>query len=129
MTFTVEDWRAHEAKDRQREQQNKLPRDQVMSLSERIHALEGRAPPSLEWARANVVERPEEERKKRGAVEGHEAHHRPTPSRIDETQGVRLESCPRCGGALGDPFAIEERVVEAIVAGHVRVTKYQTGLY
>ena len=91
VTFTVEDWRAHEAKDRQREQQNKLLRNQVMSLSERIHALEGRAPPPPEWGRANVVERPEEERKKRGAVEGLEALH-PPPLRRGSTRPRRCAS-------------------------------------
>jgi hypothetical protein len=62
-------------------------------------------------------------------VEGHEAHHRPAPPRIDATEEVRLESCPRCGEGLGRPFAIDERVVEAIVPGHVRVTRYRIGRY
>ena len=129
VVFTADEWRAHEARDRQRELQNKLLRDQVTDLSQRIHALEGRSPPPPEWAKSNVPERSEEERKKRGTVEGHEAHHRPAPPRIDETQDVRPESCPRCGEALGRPFAVEERVVEAIVPGHVRVTKYRIGRY
>jgi hypothetical protein len=51
------------------------------------------------------------------------------PVRIDATEEVRLDACPRCGEALGRPFAIEERVVEAIVPGHVRVTKYRIGRY
>lgn len=129
VVFTADEWRAHEAGDRRREQENQLLRDQVMDLFERIHALEGRTPPPPERARANVSERLEEERKKRGAVEGHEARHRPTPARIDAIEDVRLERCPRCGEGLGEPFAIEERVVEAIVPGHVRVTRYRIGRY
>ncbi len=85
--------------------------------------------PPPDWVKPNVPERPEEERKKRGAREGHEAHHRPPPPRIDETREVRLELCPRCGEGLGEPFAIEERVVEAIVPGHVRVTRFRIGRY
>jgi hypothetical protein len=129
VTFTADEWREHEALDRRREMENKLLRDQMTDLWEKIHELEGRSPPPPEWAKANVPERPEEERKKRGAVEGHEAHHRPPPIRIDATEEVRLKECPKCGEGLGRPFAIEERLVEAIVPGHVRVTKYRIGRY
>lgn len=129
VAFTADEWRPHGAKDHQLEQENQLLRDQVHDIYDKIHALEGRSPPPPEWAKADVPERSDEERKKRGAVEGHEAPHRPAPSRIDETQDVRLESCPRCGEALGTPFAVEERVVETIVPGHVRVTKYRIGRY
>lgn len=129
VVFSEEEWRLHEESDRLLREQNRLQRQLVAQLEERIRVLEGRASPTPEWAKANVLERSEEERKKRGAVEGHEAHHRPAPPRIDETQDVRLESCPQCGGELGRPFAIEERVVEAIVPGHVRVTKYRIGRY
>src|SRR4029077_17752937 len=76
-----------------------------------------------------VPERPEEERKKRGAVEGHEAHHRPAPLKIEATGEVRLRECPKGGEGLGLPFDIEERVVEAIVPGHLRVTRYRIGRY
>ncbi|MGC2034913.1 MAG: IS66 family transposase [Thermoplasmata archaeon] len=129
VTFTADEWRTHEGEDRRREQQNQLLRDQMRDLWERIHALEGRSPPPPDWVKANALVRPEEERKKRGAVEGHEAHHRPAPPGIDATEEVCLENCPRCGEALGRPFAVEERLVEAIVPGHVRVTKYRIGRY
>ena len=129
ITFSADEWRDHEAQDRRRDQQNQLLRDEVMELHRRIDELEGRSPPPPDWVKPNAPERPEEERKKRGAVEGHAAHHRPFPARIDETQEVRLEQCPRCGEGLGQPFAIDERVVEAIVPGHVRVTRYRIGRY
>jgi len=129
VTFTAEEWRGHEAQDRQREHQNQLLRNQMRDLWEKIHALEGRSPPPPDWVKANAPERPEEEHKKRGAVEGHEAHHRPAPPQIDAVEDVRLEECSRCGHAMGDPFTIEERVIEAIVPGHVRVTKYRIGRY
>jgi transposase len=129
VSFTAEEWRAHEGSDRRLAQQNKLLRDQVADLSERVHELEGRAPPPPSWAKANVPEVPEEERKKRGAQDGHVAHHRPAPTRIDSVQDVELDRCPRCGDGLGEPFAIEERLVEEIVPGHVRVTNYRIGRY
>ena len=119
VVFTEEEWRAHLAEDRRIRE----------GLERRIAELEGRSPPPPDWVKPNVPERSEEERKKRGAVEGHEAHHRPPPSRIDETQDVRLEQCPQCSEGLGEPFAIDERVVEAIIPGHVRVTRYRIGRY
>ncbi|MGI0129707.1 MAG: IS66 family transposase [Thermoplasmata archaeon] len=122
VVFTEEEWAAHRALDQRLRQKN-------AELERRLAQLESRAPPPPDWAKANVPERSEEERKKRGAVEGHEAHHRPAPPRIDAVEEVRLESCPRCGEGLGSPFAIEERMVEAIVPGHVRVTQYRIGRY
>jgi len=129
VSFTADEWRAHESQDRRWELENTLLRDQVVDLSERIQAIEGRAPPPPDWVKPNVPERPEEERKRRGAVEGHEAHPRPAPLRIDATEEVRLRACPKCGEGLGRPFAVEERLVEAIVPGHVRVTRYRIGRY
>jgi hypothetical protein len=129
VTFTADEWREHEAQDQRRDLQNKLLRDEVELLHRRLDELEGRAPPPPDWVTPNVPERSEEERKKRGAKEGHEAHHRPSPTRIDATEEVHLEQCPRCGEGLGAPFAIDERVIEAIVPGHVRVTKYRVGRY
>ncbi len=122
ITFTTDEWRAHLALDEERSRQ-------LAALKLRVAQLEARAAPAPDWVKPNVPERPEEERKKRGAVEGHEAHHRPAPPRIDETQEVRLRDCPQCGEALGRPFAIDERLVEAIVPGHVRVTRYRIGRY
>ena len=100
ITFTTDEWRAHLALDEERSRQ-------LAALKLRVAQLEARAAPAPDWVKPNVPERPEEERKKRGAVEGHEAHHRPAPPRIDETQEVRLRDCPQCGEALGRPFAID----------------------
>jgi hypothetical protein len=122
VTFTADEWREHLALDEQH-------RRTIRDLERRVAELEGRSPPPPAGVRANVPDRPEEGRKKRGAVEGHEAHHRPAPARIDTTEDVRLKACPGCGQRLGRPFAIEERLVEAIVPGHVRVTKYRIGRY
>jgi hypothetical protein len=137
VVFTPDEWRAHQKEDdlvlrrfKLLDHQNRVLRDRVAVLEERVRLLaerEASLPP--DWVKANVPERSEEERKKRGAVEGHEAHHRPAPARIDATEDVRLESCPRCGERIGRPFAIEERIVEAIVPGHVRVTRYRLGRY
>jgi transposase len=122
ITFTAEEWAEHLALDQRL-------REEIEALKRRVAQLEARwaAPPS--WAKPNVPERAESERRKRGAVDGHEAHHRPSPLRIDETRDVRLSACPRCGGKMGRPFALDERLVEAIVPGHVRVTKYWIGRY
>ena len=122
ITFTEDEWAAHLASD-------EMLRQKIVQLEQRVAQLEARSAPPPDWVKPNVPERPEEERKKRGAREGHEAHHRPPPPHIDETQEVRLEQCPRCGEGLGAPFAIDERVVEAIVPGHVRVTRFRIGRY
>ncbi len=129
VSFSVDEWREHQRVDGLIREQNRILRQHVAALDEKIQLLEGRLPSPPDWVKVNVPGRPEEERKKRGAVEGHEAHHRPPPARIDETREVRLEQCPRCGEGLGEPFAIDERVVEAIVPGHVRVTRYRVGRY
>jgi hypothetical protein len=122
VTFTEGEWLDHLALDQKRERQIRL-------LQAELAQLRTRHSPPPDWVKANAPERPEEEPKKRGAVDGHEAHHRPAPLRIDEIQEVRLKVCPQCGEGLGQPFAIEERLVEAIVPDHVRVTKYRIGRY
>lgn len=129
VVLTEPEWRGYLERERLLLQQNRLLRQLVARLEEKIRFLEGGGPVPPDWVRPNVPERPEEERKKRGAVEGHEAHHRPPPLRIDATEEVRLTACPRCGEGLGRPFAIDERMVEAIVPGHVRVTRYRIGRY
>jgi hypothetical protein len=58
VTFSADEWRDHEAQDRRREQENKLLRDRVMDLNEKIHAIEGRTPPPPDWVKPNVPERP-----------------------------------------------------------------------
>jgi hypothetical protein len=134
--FTADGWRVHQKHDELVLEQNRLLQEQngllrrlMGDLEEKVRLLENRQVAPPDWARPNVPERSEEERKKRGAVEGHEAHHRAAPPRIDAIEEIRLEVCPRCGEELGAPFTIEERAVEAIVPGHVRVTKYRIGRY
>jgi hypothetical protein len=126
VTFTAEEWRDHEAQDRRRAMENKLLRGELEDLHRRLDHLEERPPPPPDRVKANA---PEHEREKRGAREGHEAHHSPAMLRIDATEGVELQRCSKCGEELGAPFAIEERLVEEIVPGHVRVTNYRIGRY
>jgi hypothetical protein len=128
-TFTAEEWRVHEESDRRLAQQNQLLRDQGRDLWEKVHELEDRTRPPPSWARANVPEIPEGVRKKRGARDGHQAHHPPAPIRIDSYQDVNLERCSKCGEGLGEPFAIEGRLAEESVPGHVCVTNCRVGRY
>jgi hypothetical protein len=127
--LTQEEWRALQETEALLREQIRLLRQIVARLEERVELLEGRSPPPPDWVKANVPVPPVEERKKRGAREGHEAHHRSPPPRIDEEKEVCLTDCPSCGEELGAPFEINERTVEAIVPGHVRVTKYRIGRY
>jgi hypothetical protein len=122
VAFSEEEWQAHLERDDRRERQ-------LRALEAELAQLRARIPPPPEWAKPNTLDRPEEERRKRGARDGHEAHHRPAPLRIDSTEEVELERCPKCDDPLGEPFAVEERLVEAIVPGHVRVTRYRVGRY
>src|ERR1700686_701419 len=127
--FTEEEWRLHQEMDELLRKQNRIQPQLVARLEEKIRILEGRLPPPPDWVKPNAAQRSEEKRRKRGAVEGHEAHPRPAPLRIDATEEVRLSDRPKCGERMGRPFAIDERLVEAIVPGHVRVTKYRIGRY
>lgn len=122
VVFSEEEWRAHLALDEER-------RLQLRALQQRLAELENRTPPPPDWVKPNVLGRSDEERRKRGAREGHEAHHRPAPLRIDATEEIELERCPQCAERLGEPFAADERLVEEIVPGHVRVTRYRIGRY
>jgi hypothetical protein len=136
VTFTAEGWRAHERHDELVLEQNRLLLEQngllrrlMSGLEEKVRALEARATSPPDWVQPNLPERPEGDKKEQGAGNGQEAHNPPAPLRIDETQEVCLKACPQCGEGLGRPFAIDERLVEAIVPGHVRVTKYRIGRY
>ena len=102
VTFTAEEWRTHLELDARLREQNRIPRQSIARLDENLEFLQGRLPPAPDWVKPKVPERLEEERKKRGAVEGHEAHHRPPPPHIDETGEVRLEQGPRCGEGSGE---------------------------
>ena len=65
-------------------------------------------------------------RKRRGPPEGHPGKARPVPEEVDEEDGVVLESCPRCGTDLPEPFDLTEHVVEDIVPAKVVVTRHWT---
>ena len=122
MVLSRDEWDAHLAEDEK-------VRRHVAELEGKLAAQEGRAPSPPSWVKANVEKPPEEERKKRGAKPGHGAHHRPPPTKIHETVDVTTPACPECGDELGKPFAFDDHLVESIVPGHVRVTRYRIGRY
>ena len=114
--------------------------EQVCLLRQHAHVLEeqiellnrplpesARPPPPPEWVKANVTR--DEPPQKRGTKEGHDAHLRPPTSHIDEEQEVSLPSSSKCGSHLGEPFARDERTVETIAPGYVRVTRYHIARY
>lgn len=138
VVFSADEWRQHQKDDELLQRQNQLLRDQIFDLFTKLASLEkklaaelveGRKLPPPDWVKPNVERSPEEDPKKRGAKEGHEAHHRPPPESIHETREASLPACPRCGDALGDPFEVDERPIESIIPGHVRVTLWRIGRY
>lgn len=50
----------------------------------------------------------------RGAQEGHEAHNRKSPSRVDQERHVYLSSCPECNTKLPQSNSSYSRIVEDI---------------
>lgn len=139
VTFTADEWRQHQTEDDELRRQNHLLRTSLTDLHEKVRELEtrlatqelekDRRPPPPSWAKANVEKPPEGEAKKRGAKFGHAAHHRPPPPIVHETVDVTTPECPECGEDLGEPFAFDDHLVEAIIPGHVRVTRYRIGRY
>ena len=122
VVLSREEWESHLAEDER-------VRRRVAELEAKLAAQDGRAPPPPSWVKANVEMPPEGQRKKRGAKFGHEPHHRPPPPLVHETVDVTTPECPDCGDDLGAPFAFDDHLVEAIVPGHVRVTRYRIGRY
>ncbi len=53
-------------------------------------------------------------RKKPGAKNGHNGHHRPTPTRIDQRKEHRAACCPDCGGTLQRCNRRRTRIIEDI---------------
>lgn len=84
-------------------------------------------PPPPEWVRASGTR--DEPPQKRGAKEGHDAHYRPPPSRIDEEQEVTLPSSSKYGSNLCEAFARDEQAMETIAPGYVRGTRYHIARY
>ena len=68
--------------------------------------------------------------KKRGAPLGHPGWFRKKPERIDVTEEVTLDHCPRCGGAdLTECQEIEEHIQEDIVLPKLKVTRHRRHHY
>lgn len=122
IVLSREEWEAHLAEDEK-------VRRRVGELEAKLAAQEGRSPQPPSWVKANVEKPPDEERKKRGAKFGHVPHFRPPPEKVHETRDALLDECPDCGGELQGPFEWNEHLVEAVIPGHVRVTRYRIGRY
>jgi len=63
-------------------------------------------------------------KKKPGRKVGHAGTRRLTPDKIDEMVEHALESCPECGGALGEPVGLRTRITEDIPPVQVVVTEH-----
>lgn len=102
---------------------------EIERLRHLLELQEGRRSPPPPWVKPNVKKEGEESSHKRGAKNGHEAHHRPPPEQIDETREAELNAYPDCGGPLEGPFEWDEHTVESVIPGHVRITKWRIGRY
>jgi hypothetical protein len=139
VTFTADKRRQHPTEDDEIRRQNHLLRTSLTHLHEKVRELEtrlstqeaekDRPPPPPSWVKANVEKPAEEDQKKRGAKFGHAPHFRPPPEKVHETTAVLLEESPDCGGDLEGPFEGSDHLVESILPGHVRVTRYRLGRY
>lgn len=90
-----------------------------------------KATAALNMAEAKDAAKPDHrksKRKKPGARNGHEAHHRPTPI-ADEEKDATLTKCPECNTRLGESIETRERVVEDIVPARIHTTKYRIHRY
>ena len=109
--------------------------EEIERLRHRVEELEtalkgdGRRPPPPAFVKPNVKKDPED-RKKPGAKEGHEAHHRPSPTDDKETVRIteRLRAC-ECGEEFRDPFDYTDRWVDKIIPGHVQRRHYRLAHY
>lgn len=110
----------------QLEEANVAKERRIAELEARLAKYENAHVPS------SLVERPLRSSKKNGELgrpAGYEGSTRPTPV-PEETIEVRLEECPRCHVALGEPVRVESRVVEEIpMPEPVRVTEYLVAHY
>jgi len=68
---------------------------------------------------------PPEQQKPPGRKSGHPGSYRQEPMQIDETVEVRLDTCPRCGGAVTDCRRLEQ-VIEEIPPLKPRVVRVIT---
>lgn len=122
VVFSGEAWSAHLVSDVEL-------RRRIAQLERRLPELEWWQPPSPDWVKPYVPKSDDQPPQKRRAREGHEAHHRAAPGRIDEVPEVGLATRPDCGEMLEVPFAVDGWTVEASVSGHLRVTRYRLGGY
>ena len=99
-------------------------RRQVKDLKDKLEekSNEKREPPAF----VKPNKRKGRRKNRRGPPEGHPGTPRPAPEEVDEEDEVVLESCPRCGNDLPEPFDLTEHVVEDIVPAHVVVTRHWT---
>lgn len=64
-------------------------------------------------------------RGKPGRKEGHEGISRITPEDIHEKIGLKLKSCPHCGGKVKRRKNPRKRVITTIVPGNAKNTEYE----
>ena len=82
--------------------------------------------PSTPSSQVPPYEKPatKKKRKKRGRKKGHKGACRKPPPEIDRREEHTLDSCPDCGGALGDSYAQRQRVIEDIEQSTVVTTEH-----
>lgn len=90
-----------------------------------------RATAALNQAQAKDAAKPDNrksKRKKPGARNGHEAHHRPTPQ-VDEEKDATLTKCPACNTRLGESIETRDKITEDIIPARIHVTKHRIHRY
>lgn len=103
-------------------------REEVAFLRSRLEELEKQAEAS-KTSKENPVPpwvkrmQRNQRRKKPGAREGHEPHHRDVPE-ADEEQDATLTDCPECGTELGEPFETRSHTVEDMVPARRKTTRW-----
>lgn len=106
------------------EEQLKAAQASQRQLEDRLEQLEQQA-----YRQAAPFRRTEPERNPRpgrpGRKAGHAGSFRPQPAVIDEELYVALESCPHCGGAVGEKRALVQYIEELPVV-RARVTQLTT---
>lgn len=106
----------------------------IQQLQGRLAELEPvlqKATAALNQAQAKDSAKPDNrksKRKKPGARNGHEAHHRPTP-KVDEEKDATLTKCPECNTRLDDPIEARDKITEDIIPARIHVTKHRIHRY
>ena len=109
-------------------EENRELRRRLSELEALVHGDSLRPPPPA-LVKPNVKKGPED-RKQPGAKEGHEAHHRPSPTNDMETVLIteRLRACA-CGEEFEDPFDYTDRWVYKIIPGRLQRRHYRLAHY